>query len=335
MKIQMALVAVLAFVLSSVNAFAAPFTGLYAFGDSLSDAGDSPSAVTSLYKILGNNCEPFHFCPPYDDGRISNGPVASEQLAGILFPAGVTSTNFRSYAVAGAGTGEKNGGFNPAGVIELPGMKQELDMYMRDSSGKADPNALYFIWGGANDYLTGDSPVAGAQNIGSYIGSLAAAGARNFLVPNLPDLSLTPAIAGADDAVQAGARAFSVVFNNELARQLDTVDSGFPDADIFRFDTFAFLSSVVANPAAYGFVNPQDECLSSLSISCGNPDAHLYWDDFHPTSRAHGILASEFAAAVPEPEITAMLLIGLTFVGIAARRGRKVAHGGVGMREVG
>jgi phospholipase/lecithinase/hemolysin len=155
--------------------------------------------------------------------------------------------------------------------------------------------------------------------------SLAAAGAQHFLVPNLPDLSLTPAIAGESDAVQAEARGFSIVFNNELAAQLNTISSSAPDADIFRFDTFAFLSGVVANPAAYGFVNPQDECLS-LTGPCGNPDAHLYWDDFHPTSRAHGILASEFAAAVPEPEIAAMLLMGLATVGFAARVRRRFQH---------
>ena len=332
MNVRMTLVAVSVWLLSGANTWAAPFTGLHAFGDSLSDAGDSPSAVTSLYKILGNNCEPFHFCPPYDDGRISNGPVASEQLAAILFPAGVTSTNFRSYAVAGAGSGGENGGFNPGGVIELPGMKQELEMYTRDSSGKADPNALYFIWGGANDYLTSDSPVAAAQNIGGYVSALAAAGAQHFLVPNLPDLSLTPFIAGESDAVRNEARAFSIVFNNELATQLNTISSSVPEADIFRFDTFSFLSSVVANPAAYGFVNPQDECLSSLSIPCGNPDAHLYWDDFHPTTRAHGILASEFAAAVPEPEIAAMLMMGLALVGVAAHTRRRFEHDFLGRR---
>ena len=47
-----------------------------------------------LYKILGNNCDPTHLCPPYFDGRISNGPVASEQLASKLFPGSVTRHEF-------------------------------------------------------------------------------------------------------------------------------------------------------------------------------------------------------------------------------------------------
>lgn len=333
MKVRMTLVAVSALLLSGGNAWAAPFTSLYAFGDSLSDAGASPSAVTSLYKTLGNMCEPTHFCPPYFDGRISNGPVASERLAEVLFPAGVTSTNFRSYAFAGAGSGNQNSGFDIGGVLSLPGMKQELDMYMTDSGGAADPNGLYFLWGGGNDYLTKDSPVTAAQNIGGYVNALAAAGAQHFLVPNLPDLSLNPFIAGESEAVRAEARGFSVVFNNELATQLNNVSSSFPTTDIFRFDTYSFLNTIVADPAAYGFVNPQDECLSGL-IPCGNPDAHLYWDDFHPTTRAHGILGSEFAAAVPEPGIAVMFVMGLAIVGFAARARGRFKHDSLGRRGV-
>ena len=147
MNVRMTLVAVSVWLLSGANTWAAPFTSLYAFGDSLSDAGDSPSAVTSLYKILGNNCDPTHFCPPYDDGRISNGPVASEQLAAMLFPAGVTSTNFRSYAVAGAGSGGENSGFDPGGVIQLPGMKQELEMYSPRLVGQSRSECLVFHLG--------------------------------------------------------------------------------------------------------------------------------------------------------------------------------------------
>ena len=199
-------------------------------------------------------------------------------------------------------------------------------MYMRDSAGAADPGALYFVWGGGNDYLTNDSPVAAAQNIGGYVSTLAAAGARHFLVPNLPDLSLNPFIAGEGDAVRAEARAYSVVFNNELATQLDNVNSHFPAADIFQFDTYSFLNGIVSDPAAYGFVNPQDACLSMGFIPCGNPDAHLYWDDFHPTARAHSIIGSEFAAAVPEPEIGAMLMMGLVIVSIASSRRKRPLH---------
>ena len=51
------------------SAWAAPYSALYVFGDSLSDAGSNPSAVTSIYKLLGNACDRGHPCPPYVGGR--------------------------------------------------------------------------------------------------------------------------------------------------------------------------------------------------------------------------------------------------------------------------
>jgi len=73
MKIKNTFVAFSALLLMSGNVWAAPsFSTLYTFGDSLSDAGSSDSAIMSLYKSLGNICDPGHPCPPYFDGRFSN-----------------------------------------------------------------------------------------------------------------------------------------------------------------------------------------------------------------------------------------------------------------------
>lgn len=82
------LVSFLAFLLTATNVWAMSFSGLVAFGDSLSDAGSNPSAVLSIYNLLGGNCDPFHSCPPYFDGRYSNGPVAAEYLANSMLPGG-------------------------------------------------------------------------------------------------------------------------------------------------------------------------------------------------------------------------------------------------------
>ncbi|MGV2388734.1 MAG UNVERIFIED_CONTAM: hypothetical protein LVR29_11955 [Microcystis novacekii LVE1205-3] len=52
-----------------------------------------------------------------------------------------------------------------------------------------DSDALYIVFGGANDYL-GNQPINvsdSVDNIGDYIIDLTNAGARNFLIPNLPD----------------------------------------------------------------------------------------------------------------------------------------------------
>ena len=326
MRIPITIVAL--FMLLSGGNAAAAFNNLIVFGDSLSDAGDSPSAVTSIYKILANNCSPLHPCPPYEGGRLSNGPVATEHLAGSLFPGSVTSTNFRSYAIGGATSGIGNtgdeGSATNSGIFNLPGMKQELDRYMSDSAGVADPNALYFVWGGGGDYLTHNSPVAAAQNIGGYVSSLAAAGAKHFLVPNLGDLGHTPF--ARTEGEESQARDYTLVFNTELAAQLGNVGSNFPTTNIFQFDTYSFLNNIIQNPVDFGFTDVTNACVSLLVFSCDNPDGHLYWDNVHPTARAHALLGAAFAGAVPEPQISAMFVIGLFVLALAANRRRQPEH---------
>lgn len=296
------------------NVWAMPFAGVYAFGDSLSDSGSSPSAVLSIYKLLGGACDPFHPCPPYYEGRYSNGAVAVERLAGALLPGGAHAGNFFDFAVSGATTGVGNygdgGSATTPGAYGLPGMAQQVASYLSLSGGAADPGALYFVWGGANDFLTADDPAVAAQNIASYVGLLAAAGATRFFVPNIPDLSVTPFVRSV--GMETEAQAFSVGFNGALALQLAGVSVMFPAIDIVQFDTFSFLNSVIQNPGGYGLGNVADACLPSIfSIPCANPDNYLFWDDFHPTTQGHALIASAFAAAVPEPGTWVLLAVGL------------------------
>jgi hypothetical protein len=58
----------------------------------------------------------------------------------------------------------------------------------------ADPDALYVVWAGGNGFQ-GLDPLVAAANVVQAVEDLAALGARH-LVPNLPDLSLTPQESG-------------------------------------------------------------------------------------------------------------------------------------------
>lgn len=323
-----AFLAVVAGVLLHAVALATPFSSVYVFGDSLSDAGNSPSAVMSIYTLLGNNCDPFHPCPPYVDGHYSNGPTAAEYLANTVLPGGANPTNFVSFAVSGSTTGIGNfgdgGGATAPGLYGLPGMVQQLGLYQSLSGGSADPAALYVVWAGANDFLTFDNPVDGAQRVAGYVGALANMGARRILVPNLPDLSLTPFVQSV--GLQSQAQGFSMAFNNALALQIAGLDMLFPTVDFIAFDTFAFLNEVVAHPASYGFADVDNACL--LDPACTDANQYLFWDDFHPTTRAHAVIAAAFARAVPEPAMLAVFALGLVLL-LASRglgRYRQAMH---------
>lgn len=345
MNVRAHFIAVFALLLAAGNVSAAGFSALYTFGDSLSDVGDNPAAALSIYKLLGGNCDPSHPCAPfgpYDHGRYTNGFVTPEYLAAALFPAGVNPVNFHSYAVGGAttgignygdgGTATKTGDLLPIpvpGVFPLPGMKGELKVFtqdLNDAGGKTDPNALYLVWGGANDYLTQDDPKLAAQNIAGYVNELAGVGATHFLVPNIGDLGRTPYAMDNNDG--ANAHNFSVAFNTELATQLGSVSSQFPGIDIVQFDTYSFLNNIIQNPANFGFTDVQDPCLGgALGLTpCGDPGSFLFWDKFHPTTRADTFLGAAFASAVPEPEMAMMYMMGLLVVGLAGSRRRKLAR---------
>ncbi len=182
------------------------------------------------------------------------------------------------------------------------------------------------LYGGANDFLTGGSPIQAAQNIAGYVSTLAQAGAAHFFVPNLPDLSLTSI--ARERGLELPAQMFSIGFNNELAKQLSDVRSMFPTSDIIQFDIFSLFNESVQNSAAFGFTDAQNPCVTSFSITpCANPGSHIFWDDLHPTTQAHAVIAAEaravigttFDNAIPEPGMIILLVTGLFALTVISR----------------
>ncbi|WP_190303147.1 SGNH/GDSL hydrolase family protein [Methylomonas rhizoryzae] len=283
--------------LSAAPAIASTYSGVYVFGDSLSDAGADPSAVVSLYKLLGGNCDPWHPCPPYYQGHYSNGKTAVEYLADSILPGGANSGNFFDLAIAGSTSGIGNygdfGTQSTGGLLKLPGMAQQVVAYL--STNPVDSNALYVVWGGGNDLLTfSGTATQAAQNIATYVAVLAIYGAQNILVPNLPDMSKTPyALENGADVI-AYAAAFTQTFNSTLSLFLDDLSGKLPSARITEFDTYSLFDTILQAPSAYGFTNVVDACVNLPSV-CADPDSYLFWDSVHPTTRLHALAAEAMA----------------------------------------
>ena len=275
------------------------FSGLVVFGDSLSDNGN-------LFALTGGTFPPA----PYYQGRFSNGPVAVERLASGL---GLSGAQFKDLAIAGAQTG--TGGQLPgSGMLnQVAGFQASL------GSAPADANALYVVWGGANDLRGGVSIGTAVGNLSAIVSSLHTLGARKFLLPNLPDLGLTP------EAREAGGSALatlaSEVFNTNLSQAYGALSAQWTDETFYYFDAMGAQRALTAGAPGNGFANVTSRCFDSRVPSlCATPNSYIYWDNIHPTAAVHQILGNQMLAAVPEPQ--AMLMMAAGLLGLLALRRR-------------
>lgn len=301
----------------------AQFSRVIAFGDSLTDNGN----VLAISTGLGNPIPK----PPYFNGRMSNGPVWVETFASIL---GVPLTDI---AVTGSRTDTSNVGNTIPGVPPgtFPGMQTQVNGFLAANGGVVDPNALYVLWGGANDYLNGgqltpDNPV---NNIAGQMISLATAGARNFLVANLPDLGSVPLTSGSP--ASPGLNLLTAAHNTGLSTALTNFQASRPETTVSLLDVNSLFRQAILNPGAFGFTNVTDnyvtnnggiQGLNPTVIGVGDPNNYLFWDELHPTATTHNLIASQALAAVsPEPGSLALAGVGLFGVAAVARRRRRTS----------
>ena len=274
----------------SAMARADSFSSVIVYGDSLSDNGN-------LYSATGGVEPPS---PPYYDGRFSNGPVAVEQLAAAL---GAPLVDF-AYGGATSGIGNYVDGGTPtsAGTYGLPGMLVELGASSSSLPALSPSTALFVVWGGANDFLTGGSTAGAVANIDTIVSTLEADGATHILVPGMPDLGLTPDYYGSVAATD-----YAEAFNTQLQATLP--------AGATYVDIFGLMHQIANDPSAYGLTDVTDPCFNGSSV-CSDPSQYLFWDGFHPTTTADAIVAQDLEEATT-PEPSSILMLGTGLAGLA------------------
>jgi phospholipase/lecithinase/hemolysin len=326
-----------------------PYTMQIVFGDSLSDGGNAYN------KFPAFNFPPS---PPYNQ-RATNGLTGVEYLSRdylgeTLKPSLPAAGGGNNYAYIGAATGYYNAPnptnppapippYPPGTVLTtdnysdwrygLPylrntGLGNQVDAF--DAANLAfDPaKTLFTVFAGANDVFLGlESGAATPQqlvfgiagNLTAAITELAGLGARHFLVPNMPNLGLTPAFNSNPADISELAQLINLAMATSLTALESSLKLTYADLNIVQFDTYGLLTQLVAQPPA-GVTNTTQACLNlAAGTMCSNPDAYLFWDGVHPTAVTHKAFAEAFAYAVPEPET--WLLFGLGF-GLLLARGR-------------
>jgi outer membrane lipase/esterase len=193
----------------------------------------------------------------------------------------------------------------------------------------ADPRALYVVFGGANDLfglvrtLPFVDPAArdafarqrigeATGNLAQIVGGLIDRGAQRILVANEPDIGLTPALAGT--GLESPGSALTLAFNQALADRLQALNGAH---DIVLLDVYGLFRSVVSNPQLYGLTEVTRACFPEgltpdpAGTPCPDPQYYLFWDEMHPTARAHQLLAAAALEAlqVSEPALAGLLAV--------------------------
>ncbi|MEL7034197.1 MAG: SGNH/GDSL hydrolase family protein [Cyanobacteria bacterium J06592_8] len=321
-------------ILGSVPANAAtfdsPFNQIFIFSDSLSDPGN-------LFEITNGEVPES---PLSDEGRFSDGPVWTEYFTPQLGldPSRVTSPvqspDGVNYSFGGATSGDLNvvNILRPDLDVEFPSLTQELNAFIEPllaTNQSANPDALYVVWAGSNDYILGDvtDPTIPVNNVSNAVQSLYDVGARNFLLLNIPDLGNTPL--ALNRGLQDPLNQLTAAHNFLLSSAVNTLNQSLTGINIGLVDVDTVFNSILQNPSEFGFTNVT-ESWSDAVVLCQeqgcdeipDPSEYLFWDTVHPTTVTHEIIAdvaystvqSQFPK-VPEPtSILALSVVGLGFL---------------------
>ncbi|WP_133500826.1 autotransporter domain-containing protein [Cognatilysobacter terrigena] len=320
--VRTALAAALA--LAAMPAFAQTYSQTIFFGDSLTDTGAFRPA---LVQAAGPSAAIA--------GRFTTNPalIWAEYLADFYGTSANPYYGANSTVQNPAGTDYAVGGAFVATTVPsafgaVPSLKTQVAAYLNANSGRADPNALYTVWGGANDLFAVANglapattvPTAAAADV-ALIKQLSDAGARYILVPTIPDLGQTPAAKAKGPAAQAGGTQLATNYNTALFSGLAAAN-----LHVIPLDTFHLLNEVIASPAEFGITTtlngtacqPQITaqsltCNPTTYVNVNAPYTYLFADGVHPTLAGHQIMG-DYAISILEAPRQVQLLTHTTSV---------------------
>lgn len=277
----------------------APFGNIYAFGDSLSDAGND--------FILSFNRLPVS--PPYVSGHFTNGPVWVQDLAASMSLPSVSASlsGGTDFAYGGAETGDEP--LHSANPLDLPTQLKEFQAEFPHPN----PNALYTVSAGSNDVIDAVNEwfvdpttafadlQAAVNNLAIFSFGLAESGAKNLLLLTVPNIGKTPEERDLGKTHRHVASVMSKLFDTDLTQTLQVVAAQ-AHLNLGLVDTYSLINQAVKHPHQFGitdtknpvwtgnFTDPNSGTLVSTNPAIQNQ--HLFWDHLHPTAQGHTVLAA-------------------------------------------
>ena len=299
---------------------AAQFTGFYVFGDSLADAGFYRPYLSSLGL-------PAPLVSTLGRFTTNPGPVWSELVSTYYgFPPAPSNVAGGNIFAQGGARVTENSASTPPGFAQRP-VRVQIDEYLTQAGGHADPNALYAVVAGGNDFLQNFQAFAAGQitqaqlqanvlaaataEVGQ-VARLQAAGARYILAFSLPDIGLAPSSQAGGPTAVAGATALSVGYNTTFFTGLQSTG-----IKVIPVDTFALLTDIKTNAASFGITNTTGLacgpfppvtttpnslfCLPQNYVTPNAATTYMFADGVHPTSIVHRITADFVLSLIEGP----------------------------------
>ncbi|MFS2198938.1 esterase EstP [Pseudomonas sp. Pseusp3] len=299
----------LAMACAQANAAPNPYTSYIVFGDSLNDAGTfadtgGPAGATQRFTNRTG--------PVYLDGSGEVRSLNSTQILGGKLGFSADQTASSSSAVrASNGQPDGNnwavGGYRTDQILDSITSTSDTGArtragYLPSNNFRADPNALYYLSGGGNDFLQGrvtslPQASAAADRLADSVQALQTAGAKYVMVWLLPDIGFTPAFNGTP--LQAFTSQLSTQFNTELVSRLQNIN-----ASVIPLNIPVLLKETFANPAQFGLATDQNlitTCFSGngctenarYGINSATPDPTklIFNDSVHPTEAGQRLIA--------------------------------------------
>jgi len=287
----------------STSLYAEQYTHFTAFGDSLTDHN-------GLNQFVPEAPEAFTNCQ-------ATPCVWVEYMLAELE---IELENLENNAIGGAmskgHSDEEIQAAIDAGALPPLGLVGQVDTYLSQSPEFNPDDTLFTIWIGGNDLLEffrGESSAAAPEalvqgamaNIETAVTDLIDAGALNFLVLNLPDLSQTPAFNQQPEDTRKNINELVQGFNRALSVTLEGVEYQNSGVSIISLDVFTFMNGLIAqgifNNTTGTYLEFDAEGNPTGNVN-GDADDFLFYDPIHPTTRAHAIIGDEAAAAVEASE---------------------------------
>ena len=326
-----------ALTLAAAPAFATQFSRTVFFGDSLTDSGFYQPVLVAQFGPNAAVAARFTTNPGLVWAEfVADYYGTNATPAWQLTPTGIVGAGGDNFAAGGA-TISPGPGFPPTGFIQFaPSLTTQINAYLAANGGHADPNALFTVWGGADDLffnLAGATTqaqflsAAGAEV--ALVGKLETAGARYVLVPTMPDVGQTPFGRSQGAAGSAGITQLSAGYNATLFGGLKAAG-----LRVIPIDVFHFLGEITAAPATYGLTNvTTPACGATPSLGC-NPanfvapnaaETYAFADGVHPSTASHRLLSQYVISVLEAPGQIAVLPHSEAMVG-RSRADRVGAH---------